>query len=410
MIARLPIRLRLSLLYGITVFVVGAVLMLVAYVVVEHNLAVYSHRVASALPRGRSPLPPATGRRPTTAALAAFLERQTRRQQAVEHSARIAARKSVAVEFLIALFALALPSAGLGLLIAGRALRPVNAITEAARRVGGSDLSERIDLKGPRDELRRLADTFDEMMERLESAFVRQQNFVANASHELRTPLAIVRAELDATLTGDRADALELKAMAITIAQATTRSEQLLDGLLLLAQSERRALTWTEVSLGSLVQVAVEEVAPERARELSVRLQLDRAVAFGDNVLLGSLVRNLVDNAVRYNLAGGSVEITTRQSNDVLATLVIENDGELIPVTALNSLFEPFARLESRRASKGGAGLGLAIVKAVVDAHDGELTASPRAEGGLRVEVQLSAPSHCRLGYERPCRDRVGRR
>jgi signal transduction histidine kinase len=409
MIARLPIRLRLSLLYGITVFVVGAVLMLVAYEVVERNLAVYSHRVASALPRGRTPLPPATGRRPTTAALAAFLERQTRRQQAVEHSARIAAQKSVAVEFLIALFALALPSAGLGLLIAGRALRPVNAITDAARRVGGSDLSERIDLKGPRDELRRLAETFDEMMERLESAFVRQQNFVANASHELRTPLAIVRAELDATLTGDRADAFELQAMAKTIAQATARSEQLLDGLLLLAQSERRALTWTDVSLGSLVQVAIDELAPERVRDLSVRLRLDPAVALGDSVLLGSLVRNLVDNAVRHNLPGGTVEITTRQ-NTTLAALVIENDGEPIPGTAINALFEPFARLESRRVSKGGAGLGLAIVKAVADAHDGELTASARAEGGLRVEVQLSTPSHYRLGHERPGRDRVGRR
>jgi signal transduction histidine kinase len=383
-IARLPIRVRLSLLYGLTVFAVGALLMAAAYVIVQRNLTVYSHRVSSAVPHGRLPLPPPAGHRPSNDALAAFLRRETRRQRAVEHRARVHAGDSVAAEFLLALLALSLPAAALGYVIAGRVLRPVSRITETARRVGDGDLRERIALGGPDDELRRLADTFDVMLARLERTFLRQRSFVANASHELRTPLAIVRAELDATLDGAESPD-ELRQMARAIAAATSRSEQLVEGLLLLAQSEGASLARDPVELGALVCGALADLGLSPALD-RIDLRLSDAEVCGDPTLLSIVTRNLVDNAARYRSPDGWITITTSQPGDA-ALLVVENDGSPIPAALIPTLAEPFSRLEPRHGS--GVGLGLAIAKAICEAHGGTIAIRSRSTGGLSVEVRL---------------------
>jgi signal transduction histidine kinase len=394
MISRLPIRVRLSLLYGAIVFVVGAALMAVAYTIVERNLTIYSHRVTATHPTGRPPLSlPLRRRGQALAELEAFLKRQSRRQAAVEQRARINAQDSVAIEFLAALITLTVPSAALGYILAGRALRPVAAITAAAERVADGDLSNRIALAGPRDELRRLADAFDAMLERLEAAFARQQAFVANASHELKTPLAIVRAELDATLSDPLSGEEELREMATTISEATARSERLIEGLLILAQSERTALYRETVGLDDVADTVLSELCFEaEARSVRISAALDPAVAWADPVLVRSLVRNLLENAIRHNVRGGVVAITTSERHGS-AVLTVENDGPPIPPTRVSHLFEPFRRLDRSATPAQGAGLGLAIARAVVASHGGEIRAKARPAGGLDVSAELPLPA-----------------
>lgn len=390
----LPIRLRLTLLYGALVFVVGCVLMAVAYTIVEHNLSVYSARVTAAQSKGRVPLLfPPPGRSSARAQLEEFLNRQRRIQGTIEHRARIDARDRVAVEFLLAVVALTLPSIALGYLLAGRALRPVVAITATAQRVAAGQLSERIGLSGPRDELRALADTFDAMLDKLEAAFDRQQAFIANASHELKTPLAIVRAELDATLSDPSSSAQELRAMAVAISAATSRSQRLIDHLLLLARNDAVGAGREPVQLDQIIEQVLEELALEpEARSIHLTVALQSTTVFGDEILLQSMVRNLIENAIRHNHDGGTVRITTTGSG-VAATLEIENDGPLIAPSLVDRLFEPFRRLE-RTANPGrGAGLGLAIVRAVVAAQGGRLTARARPDGGLAIAVELPRPT-----------------
>jgi signal transduction histidine kinase len=399
---RRPIRLRLSLLYGAIVFVVGAVLMVVAYTIVEHNLTIYSHRVTSAQANGRPPLSlPRDRRGHALADLEAFLRRQGRREAAIEQTARIDARDSVAAEFLIALIALTLPSAALGYVLAGRALRPVAAITAAAQRVAAGDLSNRIALAGPRDELGQLADTFDAMLERLEAAFARQQAFVANASHELKTPLAIVRAELDATLSDPASSERDLRNMAATISEATARSELLIERLLLLAQSERSTLHWQHVDLDRVVRRVLGDLNPAAGwLHVKISLSLGGPIPWGDEVLLTSLVRNLAENAIRHNIAGGTVEITTVR-RDGLAILTVESDGVAIPAARVDQLFEPFHRLDRTAGTNHGSGLGLAIVKTVVTAHGGEIRAKARSAGGLHISVAVPLASDAHGGEGR---------
>jgi signal transduction histidine kinase len=321
--------------------------------------------------------------------LEAFLKRQSRRQAAVEQRARINAQDSVAIEFLVALIALTVPSTALGYVLAGRALRPVAAITAAAERVADGDLSNRIALAGPRDELRRLADTFDAMLERLEVAFAGQQAFVANASHELRTPLAIVRAELDATLSDPLSGEEELRAMAATISEASARSERLIGGLLILAQSERSALHRQAVGLDDVADSVLNELRLEaEARSVRISATLDPAVTWADPVLVTSLVRNLIENAIRHNVGGGAVAITTSERHGS-AVLTVENDGPQIPPAGVRHLFEPFRRLDRNASADQGSGLGLAIARAVVVSHGGEITATARPAGGLDVSAEL---------------------
>ncbi|MBS2550955.1 HAMP domain-containing histidine kinase [Catenulispora sp. NL8] len=291
----------------------------------------------------------------------------------------------------VALLALAVLSACLGWLLAGRVLDPVRAVTATARRIAERNLHERIALKRPADELKELADTFDAMVGRLERSFDGQRRFVANASHELRTPLATARAvaEVAATAPNASPDARRLGTRLLTIAVA---QERLLDSLLALAQDESTIDRTARVDLAVL---AVEAVAAHqhsaRAAGVELHTELVAAPLLGDSALLTRVVHNLVDNAIRYNRAeDGWVRIRVGAAEDGRARLCIVNPGSMIDPSDASALFEPFRRLHHDRTDHPrGSGLGLSVVRVVVQAHHGTVHAEPRAGGGLAVHVAL---------------------
>ncbi|MEA2478754.1 MAG: hypothetical protein QOJ07_676, partial [Thermoleophilaceae bacterium] len=293
-------------------------------------------------------------------------------------------------QYALALLAMALGSVALGWAIAGRALRPLQAITATAQRVSEDSLDQRIALGGPPDELKQLADTFDGMLARLDAAFATQHRFVANASHELRTPLAVIRTEVDVALADPDASAADLRAMAERVRDASDRSERLIEALLTLARSEATAPRADPVDLAVAAEQALEGSRREvTERGLEVRCELSHAPVRGDRRLIERLVANLVENAVRYNVDGGWVSLSTAARGDG-AVVRVENGGEQIDPGGAERLVEPFER-GSRRARGEGAGLGLSIVRSVADAHGGALRVAARQDGGLCAEVDLPA-------------------
>ncbi len=280
---------------------------------------------------------------------------------------------------------------GLSWFVAGRMLRPLHAITSTARRLSGSTLHERINLKGPRDELKELADTFDSMLGRLDSAFSAQREFVANASHELRTPLTIIRTEVDVALSDPDVSAEELQEMGSAITEAVDRSEGLIDGLLVLASADSEGSpVMTRLDLADIAAAEVD-LASTEAENLGLRLELDLepAPVMGEQALIERLVGNLVENSIRHNLPDGWFSIKTRTEGDK-AVLTVTNSGALLSPEDLERLFERFYRPDKSRSRKtGGFGLGLSIVKSVVAAHGGEVRLAGLAEGGLEVTVML---------------------
>src|SRR5215472_7676889 len=282
-----------------------------------------------------------------------------------------------------------------GWIISGRVLRPVRAITGTARRASEQHLGERIALSGARDELKELADTFDDMLERLDRAFSAQRRFVADASHELRTPLTVMRTAIDVTLAKPRRTAAQLEAMAVRVRRSIDRAESMIDALLTLAISDQGRQARTEpVNLATAAEDAVDAVAGEIERlDLRVKSDLQPAETAGDPHLLERMVSNLVDNAVRHNTRGGEV-ILESGTRDGRAFLRVSNSGPRIPDELVPSLFEPFRRMEGRTGSASGAGLGLAIVRSVAAAHGAALDAAARPAGGLDVRVDLPARPH----------------
>ena len=397
---RLSIRVRLTLVYAAIVFVAGGLLLGAAYVIVERNLAVYSQRVSAE--RAPRPLPLATSprRRRALADLEAFLRRQRTRQAVVEHRARIDARDTVALEFLVALLVLTVPAAGLGYWIAGRVLRPVARITAMAQRAAAGDLSGRIGMPGPRDELHELAGTFDAMLDRLESSFARQQAFVANASHELRTPLSIIRAELDATLTDPAASEDELRAMVRVISDATARSAPAGAAGRSAPRCERSEIQAEPIDLAALADVTIDDLGVAiRRKGLAVKRALGDAHCYGDRILIASLVRNLIETAVRHNNVGGVLAARTGETAGA-AVIEIENDGVVVPAERVPELFEPFRRLRRVAEADHGSGIGLAIVHAVAVSHAGRVVAVPRPAGGLAVRVELPSATPAAVGRD----------
>ncbi|MFG2698757.1 sensor histidine kinase [Kitasatospora sp. NPDC051984] len=292
---------------------------------------------------------------------------------------------------LTALVCLAVIAFAVGYTVAGRVLHPLGRITRTAREVAGSDLHRRINLDGPDDELKELADTFDEMLERLDRAFDSQHRFVANASHELRTPLAINRTLLEVQLS-DPNTSPDLQQLGKTLLATNERSEQLVEGLLLLARSENELTERRPVDLAEVAQRALEQIRPEAGnREVELRPELAEAPAHGNGVLLERIALNLLQNAVRYNSPGGWVEITTATVRGGGGELVVSNTGPVVPGYELDHIFEPFRRLKNtdRTRSDKGVGLGLSIVRSVVRAHGGTLEATARPGGGLRIQVRI---------------------
>ena len=289
-------------------------------------------------------------------------------------------------------------SGAVGWLVAGRALRPVHAITGAARRASEENLGERLALAGPPDELKELADTYDAMLARLDAAFASQRRFVANASHELRTPLTVMRTAIDVTLAKPDRSPAQLEDMAAEVRGAADRAEALIEALLTLARSDRGITAVELADLAVLAEDALDTAGPAiRAGSLGLETALRPAPACGDLVLLDRLVANLVDNAVRHNTAGGWIQVATG-TRDGQAYLTVTNGGPIIAEDMTPLLFEPFRRLNGPAASGPGMGLGLSIVRSVTTAHHGTVTARSRPAGGLDVSVLLPAAPVAALG------------
>ncbi|MQY02132.1 sensor histidine kinase [Actinomadura macrotermitis] len=365
------IRLRFALLYGGLFLVTGLALLALNYVLFRNYLR---HNSA---PTWFKPLLVGYNSEPF---------RRTVDRRAAEYQAD--ALGSLLTQGTTALALVVIAAFGLAWLVAGRALRPVHQVTETARRVAhSSDLSERIAHHGPADDIKELADTFDGMLARLAHAFESQRRFVANASHELRTPLTINRTLIDvATRRADAGD--DIKQLGAALLESNRDLEQLIEGLLTLADSEHSVLDKTPLDLADVTEHTLKQKSPE-ADEARVALHrtLPPAVAAADPVLLERLVQNLVENAIRHNRPGGELWVTTEATGDHVR-FTIANTGPVVAAHETASLFEPFHRLATDRS---GHGLGLSIVRAIAHAHDGTVRAEPKDGGGLTVTVGLPA-------------------
>ncbi len=382
---RLPaptVRLRMTALYGLVFLITGAVLLTIGYELVRHNLNGTDYRRElqrlGIVPQGFFGRPPAFAPGSTGARIADAIRAQLRSD----------ALHRLLVEYVVALGAMTIVSVVAGWLLAGRALRPLRDITATARRVSGENLGERIGLKGPADELKELADTFDGMLARLDGAFGSQRHFVANASHELRTPLAIMRTEIDVSLADPDATVEDLRRMGDAVRETVDRCERLIEGLLMLARSEAAIGREEPADLAALAADCITDLRA-RAEEARVEVQDELAPAWsrGDPALLERMIANLIDNGIRHNEPGGWLRVSTRAVAGRVR-VIVANGGPRIDPDVAATLTEPFRRLER---GGGGFGLGLSIVRSVVDAHGGTLDVSARAEGGLVVRIELPA-------------------
>jgi signal transduction histidine kinase len=389
--SRLTIRARLTLVYGGLFLLAGVLLLGVTYVLVSHQLSGAENGNVSgrslAPGSGRptvSPQPPANGAISPPAGVQAFI-----RQVANDRDNSL---RTLLIDAGIALALVGATATGFGWLIAGRLLKPLHQVTETARRIADApaadrSLHERIALYGPHDEIKELADTFNIMLERLDHSFDGQRRFIANASHELRTPLTLNRTLLEVAL-GQETTSPEVHQLGTNLLAINSRHGRLIDGLLLLARSERDVTDRSYVDLADIVEHVAAQVPPGT---VTVLTEPAEAETTGNLVLLERLVQNLVENGVRHNIPeNGWVRIASDTRPDGTAVLQVSNTGPVVPRYEIPSLFEPFHRLaEDRRSTTPGAGLGLSIVRAVARAHGGDVRAEPRNGGGLLVTVTL---------------------
>jgi signal transduction histidine kinase len=381
------IRLRLTVLYGLVFLITGAVLLTIGYALVRHNLGDHGNLRADLQKLG---IPPPAG--------APFFGRLAFAPGSPEASVAAAVRAQLrsdalhrlVFEYVLALGVMTMVSVAAGWLLAGRALRPLRDITATARRVSGENLGERIDLVGPADELKELADTFDGMLGRLDAAFASQRHFVANASHELRTPLAIMRTEVDVALADPDANVRELRAMGEAVRETIDRCERLIESLLVLARSEAAAGREETVDLATLAADCITDLRAGAAEaEVDVRAQLAPAWTRGEPALLERMIANLVDNGIRHNERHGYLAVATGVDGDAVQ-VTVRNGGAVIAPHDASTLTDPFRRLAR---AYGGFGLGLSIVRSVAEAHGGKVAFQAPPSGGLEVRVSLPAVS-----------------
>jgi signal transduction histidine kinase len=315
---------------------------------------------------------------------------QLARGGTVQGAQRAADSHELLVTSGIALAIVAMLALLAGWLVAGRMLRPIRTITRTARRISSTSLHERLALDGPQDELKELGDTLDSLFARLEAAFEAQRRFVANASHELRTPLTAERTLLQVALDDPGTTSAVWRSTAREVLTSSDEQARLIEALLTLATSESGLNGYEPVDLASTVTAALADLRPEFDR-LGIRTDkvTEPATLDGDPLLIGRLVANLLTNAARHNSAGGRVEVRTGV-NKGRAVLSVTNTGPLIPPAEVDRLFQPFQRLDRRRANyKDGHGLGLSIVRAVATAHGATIAAQPMPDGGLFVSVSF---------------------
>ncbi|MGJ7904970.1 sensor histidine kinase [Actinopolyspora sp. H202] len=365
------LRLRLTLLSTVLVALVSGLLLWLGWLLVGD--------VVAAVPR----MPPGTTVRVDGVPVSA---------SELAEALRTRARARVLLIGGLAFVAVVLAAAVSAWTVCGRVLRPLHSVTGTARRLSARSLGERIGLDGPRDEVAELADTFDGMLDRLQSAFESQHRFVANASHELRTPLSVIRTELDVTLSDPDADVTELRRMSGVVREATAKSQRLVESLLLLARTEGAELPSREpVDLTELARGALRPLE-EQTRGAGLRTDVSPAPAFalGDPALLERVAGNLLENAVRYNAEGGWIDVATAVSGE-WTSLTVSSSGAEVSSEQVEGLFEPFRRAGTERTARTGAGLGLSIVRAAASAHGGTVSACPVPGGGLSVTVWLPA-------------------
>ena len=286
---------------------------------------------------------------------------------------------------------LAVAAAALAWWLSGRLVARIGDVTRLASDISASDLTRRLALPGPPDEITALGDTFDAMLERLQDGFQRQERFVANASHELRTPLAAARTALEAPLLQGRFDPAVVPDVRRALA-ANQHSEQLIAALLQLARAGQGLAESGPVELDEVVHgVLAEQAGAIAAKSLDVEVSLAPAEVIGDQTMLIRAVTNLIENAVKYTAAGETIRVAQRLT-ETGVELVVDNPGRSFSVAEASGLIEPFRRGE-RSSPAPGNGLGLAIVDAVARAHGGGLQVTPRDGGGLRARLQLSRES-----------------
>ncbi|MFJ6574118.1 sensor histidine kinase [Streptomyces sp. NPDC091292] len=402
LLTRLPFRVRLAAAFSGLFLLAGVVLLAFVVVLARYGTAqeVRTQEITRVVPEsvpsgGASPVSPdawgGTGRgaQPSEArpgggtvrlppeAVAIRLVDQT--VQAVQD----AALRQMLLWSAVGLAVMALLAGLMGWWLAGRALRPISAMTDTARRISDHTLHERLALTGPDDELHKLADTFDSMLDRLEGSFESQRRFVANASHELRTPLAVQRTSLEVGLADPLPEGLaEVREDLLT---TNREAEQLIDALLLLARSDRGVEDPEPVELAETARLAVAELAGlAKERGVGLRVTADGPLKIlGDPVLVRHLIGNLVRNAIQYNHPGGTVDVTLRDR-----ALTVTNTGGPVDPARIPTLFEPFRRLGQDRTGTTGHGLGLSIVRSIAEAHNTPVHAEPGPSGGLKVRIE----------------------
>lgn len=371
---RASVRLRMTMLYGGLFLASGAGLLAIMYLLVASGFqGTYTTNTPGTGSSGLPDTVPAPGETPAEI-------KQAQLDQLLVLSG-------------VALAIMAVVALGLGWLMAGRMLRPLRTMAVTARRISEDNLHQRLDVGGPGDELKDLADTIDGLLARLEAAFEAQRRFVANASHELRTPLTVSRTMIEVALADPAATTDALRETCREVLVAEQEQERLIEGLLTLARGQqgldhREPVDLSAVAAGALVTRRAEAAS----RRVRIDTVLNPAPASGDPRLVERLVANLVDNAVRHNVPGGHVQVTTTITAGQ-ARLTVTNTGLAIPADQLERLVQPFQRLSPNRTTDvdGGHGLGLSIVAAIAKAHNAALTLRPLPGGGLTAEVDFAA-------------------
>jgi two-component system, OmpR family, sensor histidine kinase VanS len=375
------VRLRLTLLYSGLFLVSGLALLVTTYLIFRSNSG-----VDLIVPNG----PAHSGRSVGDVSQNAAVARQVSRMYEESVARHTHGLHEGLIQSGIALVIMTLVSVALGWLVAGRVLRPLRAMTATTRQISERNLSDRLALPGPRDELKELGDTVDELLGRLEAHVAEQQRFAANASHELRTPLSITQTLLDVARNDPHHDHDELVRR---LREVNARAINLTEALLLLSRVGQQPIAGTHVDLSLVAEEATETLLPlAEQRGITIEVSGEGAPTVGSYALLLQLATNLVQNAIVHNLSDhGTVRVTTGARAGSV-NLTVENTGEQLSPELVATLVEPFQRgTERARIHHAGVGLGLAIVQSIVGTLEGSLTLTSREAGGLRVTVQLPA-------------------
>jgi signal transduction histidine kinase len=391
-LGRHSVRARIALACAGLFLVTGALFVTATYQLIEHSLGPSTSRH---IPAALIPLCKKADGNPDLKASSALLDQCQYFLGATNQ--RITDLHEVLVWSLAGLAVGTVVAGILGWAIGRRILLPLRKLTVAAQRASTEHLDERIRLDGPQDELKQLSDTFDDMLDRLDRAFVSQRRFVANASHELRTPLTSMRTLIDVAMAKPERTTDQLETLVGRVRTALDQAESLINGLLTLARSDRGVTSRQLVDLEAAAQDAIDQVeSTARSAEIAFEADLSPSPTIGDRVLLERLVANLVDNAVHYNRPGGSVTVLAGSDHDE-SYITVTNTGPTVPASLVDSLFEPFTRLDGRAGNGQGVGLGLSIVASVVKAHRGRLIATALPNGGMNISVRLP---HSDVGAE----------